>query len=290
MAFEKPPKGYKKTDRPLHHHFRMRNTLSNLTATKSGTTIPLIMATSDAVNPNTIEVRIENSSFAEDTGACVCVDSMVSQMRMSMKLIFPELSHYTDHLPALAVFTKMLQNNSDSEMDKADILTTTTAKSILKITKDATKKDCTPTFNTVTLAHNDDIALSTVTDAQVFGDYNLGTDAKYEGCIIDFELLKTARRYYSNKRAINNLIGTERRYVLSPRTPMIHITQTKFLPKPIQHIKEYTWYAMHIQLPTYAEPSQVSGITTVPTGDKHIDYEIEIDFNEWNTEFIQTKI
>lgn len=288
--FEKPPPGYKKSDRPLHHHIYYWGALAAFVVNVDGTMLPLIRSSADAVNPNTIEVRTNNSSFAEETGSVCCVDSMVTQMTITKKLVFSEHSHHVDKLPALKVKEWFIQNNSDTEMDKADDLTTTTVKSILKLTKDATKKDVTPTYNNVNQGVVQTLPLSTVTMAEAFGDLNLTGSAASECCVVDLDLLKTARRYYTNKRAINNIMGKEQTTILTPHKTYVTETQTRFIPKPIQTIKDYTFFAKHIQVPKHETEGAINGRSTVPTLSINLDYEYIIDYNEWNTEFIQTKI
>jgi len=290
MARERPPRGYDRDDLPLPHRFIYSFGLDFSSSSKNGTMVTYLRTSKDSVDPETIEVHRKNINFAIDAGAVVCFDSIVNQIQISKRFVFTKHAHVTDQVPKLLIKSWKVMGAHEDSWTPADELTSIDTATLLKLTDDATKEDVTPTFNTVNLGNAGNQPLSTVTMPEVFGDYNLTTDAVMEGVYVDpLEIFK-AEHYYSNGGKLKTLHRRIETFTLSQNKRYNNIFERKFIPSRLRRAIESLYFGESIHLPRATVTESTHDPAHAVTAGNHIFCIVEVNFNEWNKKFEQSRM
>lgn len=289
---ERPPPGYEQRDKPLPHDFYYKFGLSANAIVSDNTMCTLLRTSTDAVSPSTIEVHTRNAAFAKDAGPLICADSIVQMMSVSMSISASYGAVVTDKLQAWKNYWYMLNSSWEDSWTPADELTTTTTAQLLRVISDTTLEDVRPNYTGTDLLQESGVPLSTVTDAEAFGEYGLTTDAKQESVTAAINHLSTifdAKQYYTNGSKLNSLMGHIDQTTLS--THKLHYSRsiTKFTPKNVRFGNPHMYCGLFCQTPYTLDEAQIIGESTATTAIPHSDWFIRVRFNEWNRDFNQSR-
>lgn len=300
MAFEKPPPGYRKMDRPLPHNFRHSFMLDALTANKASTYINLMKSTLDSVAPSTIEVHPQNSGFAVETGCVCCLDSKVQ--RMMHRMDFTVTKHFLgnfvagggnsagDYLNAIKINYMPVAFAFEDSMTVADTDSGQTIADILELTVEGTtNEDVTPTYANLKLAGGIAIPLSTVTtpNAEVFGDWNLDTDTTNENIVFDKEQFYDALQFFTNGKILSAVTGKMRTILLTKNNTHKTVFWNRTIPSNIRRINPFLYFGVLIHVEKDGDQTFLS---TEATAGNHVLVRTQTRYNEWNTEFNQSRM
>ncbi len=310
----RPPKGFENEKFPLRH--RIINSIGLNMVSDNGNTVlfPLVMSSTDmATNPqpDTVIVNPHNTAFVEDDGPLVRQMSIIDRMRISLKF---NMTHYCSdaHLSSgtagpnfddgvyqgenIGVFKflwRPIFNVYPEKLDAADDDTGTTVAAILALTKDSTFEDIVPiTTNKLPTSGPAEriLAMSSVNDIQVFGDFNMTTNAQMEDHVFDEDLLQTALRRYTNKGALRSCLGRTRHVTLTRNRPFANFFLDKFVPNAIRRVQPYGFLGIQVHLPLQSQVDQVfqshAGSNSVP----HLGIQLIANYHEWNVEHDQSQL
>ncbi len=296
----KPPKGYKAEEYPLRHRLVAAYNLSMGATTMNTALVPIVMHSTDiTVLPHLVVVNPHNTDFDEDTGP-LCRDmSIIDRMTISLKF---QMTDVCENLreTAAATFTgdsinsfkflwRPIFNVYPEKLDAADDDTGTTVAAILGLTKDATFEDVVPlTTNKLPVGGPSEKALpvSTVHDAQVFGDFNMTSSTLMEDHVWDENLLQTALRRYTNKGALRSCLGKTRHVTLSRNKPFANFYIDKFVPRAIRRIQPYGFFGIQVHLPFEGDIEQ-HFLQTIPSNLGHLGVKMIANYHEWHQDFRQ---
>ncbi len=289
---EKPPRGYRTNDRGLNHHFVYDFTLDITDETKNSTIATLLRTSDDTVDPSTIEVNDRNANFAEDAGPLICADSIVQKMSCIKVMGLTELAYSTDRLYNVKLMQSQIAGCFPEDWNPLDDRTSLKVEDICEVTYDATKQDVTPKFSGIDLPEGNSGAhpFSDVTDAEVFGDYNLTTSDNNESVAFDLDTYFSARKNYSNKGALKKVMPFIRSHRLNAAKEYgKSFSMTKFIPERCRYGREGLFLGDLIHLPIYTRPEQFTDSFTAPTAGAHVFVKYIVNFTEFNTEFNQKR-
>ncbi len=296
-----PPSGFKSQVYPLRHRIIYSFGLSMKTGTQNSAYATLIMNSNDIANPvDQVVVNPHNTLYESDTGPLCAKMSIIDKLNLSLRFNLTNFANpknetasgvFTgDGLMNLRFLWRPVFFSFKEKLDAADDDTGTTVETILALTKDATKEDVVPlTTNKLPTGGTSDFAhpISTVYDTQVFGDYNMTTDLTMEDHVWDETLFQDALRRYTNKGALKACVGRTRFVHLTRDRPFKNFYISKFVPRAIRRIMDYTHMGIQIHLPLAADIDQ-SYITQTLTGSAaHLGCQIICNYHEWNSDHFQ---
>ncbi len=302
----RPPKGFENEKYPLRHRLLHQFGLNVVSGTKNTALLPLVMSSTDmAAGPDTIVVNPHNTAYVEDDGPLVRQMSIIDRMRISLKFdmtAYCDTAHHNsgisgsevfrgDSIPAIKFLWRPIFNVYPEKLDAADDDTGTTVAAILALTKDATNEDIVPltTNKLVTSGPSELIlAMSTINDIQVFGDFNMTTNAAMEDHVFDEALLQTALRRYTNKGALRSCLGRTRHVTLTRNKPYANFYIDKPVPNAIRRVQPYGFFAIQIHLPIQTDIGQIFPADAGTNSAPHLGVRMITNYHEWNVEHDQT--
>ncbi len=290
MPRERPPRGYDRDDFSLPHRFLYTFGLDFGDQTKNSTMLTYLRTSKDAVNPETIEVHPKNTNFAVDGGPVVCYDSIVNQIMINKKFVFTKHAHVTDQIPKIPVQTMKIIGSREDSWTPADELTTNDVATILLLTDDVTKEDVTPTFSGVDLGNAGNQPLSTVTMPEVFGDYNLTTNAVLESVAFDVNQVFRAEHYYTNGGKVKSLHRPVKSFTLSQNKRYHNEYEKRFVPQRVRRAVESLIFSEVVHVAIDADGRSAHDVAHVATAGNHVWCFTEVQFNEWNKKFEQARV
>lgn len=285
-----PPRGFKSQQFPLRHRLVYSFGLSALTETMNTTMITLVKNYKGANVPTTIDVNPHHASFDKETGAICNPMSIIDKLNIGIRFNIPS-EPGTDVIKGLSFEWTPIFFSFAEKLDAVDDFTTSTVKSILSLTSDATQEDITPTFNNTKLpvGGNSDLVhpMSTTNFTEVFGTMNMDTDTTMEAITFDNTTLKNARAYYTNKGAINSILGRTRHEHLSENRRNSRTFIKKFVPRPIRRIMPYTYFGILIHLPIDSDPEQDYMFSALTASTTHLGCKLIANYHEWHSDHNQ---
>jgi len=288
-----PPSGFKSELYPLQHRIVYSAGLSAVTSTMNSTMFTLVKNYKQANSPVAIFVNPHHSSFDSETGAICNNMSIVDKLKLRIKFNITANALNVDSMHGLHVLWRPIFFSFPEKLDAADDLTTTTVKSLLSLTSDATAEDVTPAFgNKLPVVGDSDLAhpVSTVNFAEVFGTLNLTTNTTMEAIPHNEDTLRKAFKYYTNKGALKACVGKTRHMYLNDN----HIQQSyfidKFVPRPIRRIVPYTFFAIQIHVPLLSEVDQIYHHASGTGSIADIGVKAIITYDEWHPDHFQDKV
>lgn len=248
------------------------------------------MRTSKATNdPSTIEVNPRNATFAVDTGALICEDSIVQKMQIVKHYFMTEGALITENYQAIKIFHTNIMGVFEDSWTPKDEKTSLEVEDVLEVTRDATNMDVTPKFNGTDLTSSSPQPMSTVTKTEVFGDINLGGNTNMEGVEFDLDTYFN-KRYYTNGGKISSASPRMDSTILKKSQGGYRgSSQTKFLPKHMRFGRRDLFFGELYHLPKYNLAEQILDPVQVPANVGHVGIKVIVTFNEWNTEFDQKR-
>jgi len=287
---ERPPRGYDRDDFSLPHRFKYSFGLDFSTTTKNSTMLTYLRTSKDSVDPETIEVNTKNSNFAVDGGPVICYDSIVNVIMISKRVVFTKHAHVTDQIPKIMLQTMKIIGAHEDSWTPADELTSTDIGTLLQITDDATKEDVVPTFNGTKMNNGGNQPLSTVTMSEAFGDYNLTTNQVLEGVTNNLNLLFTAEHYYTNGGKLKSLHRPIQTLNFSQNKRYHNTFEKRFVPQRVRRGIESLYFGEAIHMVAGTSPRSFHDQAHAPTTGNHLYAFIDVQFNEWNKKFEQSRM
>ncbi len=286
----RPPKGYDSNDKPLPHEFDYKFGLSINSGSVDATTLTFLRTSKISVDPSTIEVHRKNSSFAVDAGPLVCYDSIIPQIEIVKSFQYDYGAIQTNKIPAVLLRTMKFYGHHKDTWDAIDPLSSSTPQTVFNVTKDDTNEDVIPTFDANNLIDGGDHPLSTVTGAEVFGDYGLTADATMEHVARVIPMLDDAEQYKIIANKLKTMHDGRKTMILSPTRSSRRIYERRFVPKQAQFADEDMYYGEHVDLPAKSEQGQITNDNIATTAITHVWCDYKIRFNEWNKDFDQRRM
>ncbi len=288
MVFRKPPKGYRSQEHPLPHDYNYRFDLDFLDATKDATMLTFFRTTEDANGAEDIVCNPSHASFVEDEGPCILNGSIVPKLELSMKMNLSQAtladnefgSIQVNLLPIYIAFesTLVAQNVGPPESEIEDLL---------ELQHNTTLKRTNPLFANVKLSYGTH-PLSTVTNTDAFGDYNLTTNNTMESIAFNVTTLFDAFDYYSNSGMLRKVTGRRRSYVLS-RDRTAHLYSNSFTYPSVKRGNSYTYCGMLVWISTPGDIGSYGALGDWNGADLDIvHFNTKVRFDEWNVDFDQT--
>ncbi len=295
-----PPRGFKAELYPLRHRVIYSFGLSARTGTMNTAFATLVRHTNDVIagTPGSIIVNPHNTGYVSDNGPAVCKMSIIDKLSLSLKF------NCTDYCPsgevASGVFGDSLQAlhflwrpvffSFPEKLAAADDDTGTTVEAILGLTSDATFEDVVPlTTNKLPVAGGSDLSqpVSTVNIAEDFGDYNMTTNTTMEDQVWDEDLFQEANRRYTNKGALQSMVGRTRHVTLTPERPYKNFFINKFVPKSIRRIQPYSFFGIQTHVPIAGDIGQSYHASNLTASVAHLGVRVIANYHEWNADHYQ---
>ncbi len=286
----RPPRGYDSSDKPLHHQFTYETGLTTHGTVNNRIIATLLRTSKISVDPSTIEVHRKNTSFAVDGGPLVCYDSIIPEIEIVKSYMMDYGAIQTSKLPALKLHLLKIFGHHKDSWDAIDPLSSSTPQTILEVTKDDTNEDVIPTFNGNDLPDAGNQPLSTVTGAEVFGDYGLTTDAKLEGVSAILSGLDDAIKYKVIANKLKSMTRHLRGPTLHPSKPLWTSYEKRFTPPQVQFADEDLFYAEMVELTGKSKEGSPLNPNISTTDISHVYVKYHVSFNEWNKDFDQRRM
>ncbi len=285
MARKFPPRGYTQQQYPLPHNFGYGGQLQLEDETKN-TLIATILRTSElAVGADAIEVNPSNAAFGEDTGPVIHNGSIVPRINMTLTMKLSKVAIETDKIRNVLVNWMPIYIAFLNNLEAEDSRTAVQVEDILELQHDVTNKDTYPLHGTVDASSIFLQPLSTKPYVEAYTDYGLTADAKPEYVAFDKELFYDALQYYTNSSMLKKSVGRMRTVVLTQNN-VYRFHSNNFTSPIVKRGNPYTFCGVLLHAPQGNQKDQlVNAADTTPLN--HIDYRMNIRFDEWNPTFDQ---
>jgi len=290
MARERPPRGYDRDDFSLPHRFQYSFGLDYGNQSNNDTMLTYMRTTKDSVNPETIEVNPKNTNFQVDAGPVVCYDSLVNQIMIRKMFTFTKHAHVTDTIPQIRIQTMKIIGAHEDSWTPADELTSIDTATLLSLVDDPTKEDVTPSFSGTKLGNAGTQPLSDVTEAEVFGDYNLTTNATLESIAGSINNIFKAEHYYTNAGKLKSLHRPVQTFTLSQNKRYHKTYEKRFVPSRVRRAIESLYFGELIHMSIDSMFQSGHDPAHVATAGNHIWCTTLVQFNEWNKKFEQARM
>lgn len=289
---ERPPRGYKRTDKPLPHEFVYSFNLNVVDETQNKNMCTFLRTSSISVDPATIKVNPRANSFAVDKGPLICDDSMVDKITISTSHYFSEHAMEVDRLQALALYNWNIHGAFADSWTPADVSTSTnTIAELLHVTSTAAQTDVVPETSGANLSAGNQ-PLSNITGPEVFGTYDLTTNAIQENTHTDSGMLDEiydAKQYYTNGAFMNTKMGHINRIILGRNKSHMQTYERMFTPRDVKFGNPHMFFARQYFLPAAEDFAQILPTAISVTTGTHWGINVRVRFNEWNQEFVQSR-
>ncbi len=286
MAKLFPPRGYTAQQYPLPHNFSSSFGLGATSATKGATSIPLIRASELSIGVEGVTVNPRNSAFVEETGASAFMGSIVPKLNFTMSCFIPEAAIATGvrhinfkFMPIYFSFIESMTASNDLAGEEVE--------DVLEMVHTVGTKHANPLY-AAKLFSPGNMPLNTVTETEVFGDWDLSVDATYEGIVLDEELLFDSLQFFTNKGMISKAMGPIRTVSVRQDRPYF-FSSNNFTKPSVKRMNPYTYCGMHVWVPQ-ADSTGQSLLDSEITDIEHLHFNYRVRYNEWNPNFDQTAI
>ncbi len=287
----RPPPGFLTERYPLRHRMVYSTGFNALTSTMNSSMFTFVKNYKSVNNPDTINVNPHHASFKVETGAICAPMSIIDRIKIIMHFTMTE-DAIADGIKSIVIKYMPIFTVFGEKLDSVDSETTTTAKALLELTKDTVEEDITPLFTNVNMppsagASNFVYPASTTNFTEVFGTMDLETDKQAESIAWDNKTFFDGLKYYTNKGAIQSMVGKQRTVRLNDTRPTKSIFINKFVPRAVRRIQPYSFFGMLIHMPLDSEFEQpyYSGLLT--TNKAYVGVKAIIQYDEWNSDHLQ---
>ncbi len=279
-----PPRGYTEQQFPLPHRFSSSFGLGATSATKGGTSIPILRNSWESVNIEAVEVNPRHGNFAEETGMSCFTGSIVPKINFTMSCFIPEAAIATGVRHINFKYMPIYFAFADS-YDAFDEKTNVDVEAILEMSHDTTQADATPIYAAKTFSPGN-LPLNTITQTEVYGDWGLTTDVTYEGIALDEDLMFKAIQYYTNGSKLKMAMGQIRTAQVRQDRPFF-FKSNNFTYPTVKRMNPFTYCGMHVWVPQANSTGQ-SLLDSEITDIEHLHFNYRCSFDEWNPNFDQT--
>lgn len=288
MPFHKrPPRGYSKQEFPLPHQFEYHGGLTAHTSGQYATNCTLLRTSENITNIDTVVVNPSHDSFAEETGATIAPQSIVPKLMLDMRFEITKLA-IAAGIKTLDLLVYPLYTAFINTFDAEDVrVANSQVEDIMELDHVVGSKMMRPLWTGTDLAFQTAQPLNTVLGtAETFSNWGLTTDAKLEGVAFDENLYHDALSYFSNQGMLRKVVGK----------PMVfHLTHEhgkrffshNFTHPTVKRGNPYTSCSLLIYLRPLGARSQWGRVGD-STAIDHVDFNINVRYDEWNSDFDQT--
>ncbi len=288
MANKNPPANYFSMEYPLPHNFNYKFTLSPETETVNSTICTLLQSREGLTAVESIEVNPSNGAFGEETGPTCQPDSIVPKINIMMNAQLNLACTETDKIKYLK-FNYLPIYSSYKDFEAKDNKTDVAVESILELVDDANSKRLRPLFNGTDLILEDDHPFNTKHLADTFTGWGLTTDAKLEGVTFDEELMWDALSYYSNSSMLAKVMGPWRTAMVSEHKPW-QFNSNNYTNPSVKRMNEFTFCGILFHVPRVGNFKQFYAAADITEASSGINFNVNIRFDEWNSQFDQTSV
>ncbi len=288
MANKKPPRGYNRRDKPLVHQFSYTFGLALDVDTQNSSMCTYLNTSSDTVAPDTIEVNTKHANFAVESGPKICEGSVVNDIAIKTNYTMTEQAIVTDNILAIKIQDMIIKGCFLDSWDPVDDESALAISDILEVTPNETKKRVNPKFST-DLDNSINHPIASVVDAEVFGDWALGTDLKMESVAFNADNFFDAISYGSIGHKMSTLVDSLKNKILTKHRPTYQSFMRKFLPSQCRFGRDYLYFGELIHVPIWTDVNQLGDPFTAPTAGNAVIVTKQVFFDEWNPDFNQQR-
>ncbi len=286
-----PPRGFEAEVYPLWHKIKYSVGLSSFNGTFNSTMLTMLRHTSDVdLTPQLIEVNPHNTNYQEEYGSVVQKMSIIKNFKLSLKFNATENAFTTDKLPAVKFLWRPIFFSFDDKIQATDDDTGTKVQSILELTSATGEEDVTPKFATTKMpvVGTSDLLhpVSTVNQAEVFGDLNLATNTVMEHVAWDEDLFQDAKRRYTNQGALKACVGRTRYGTLTPNRPHQSYNM-KGIPSTLKRIHPYSFFTILVHAFLSVDIGAPYNAIALTDSVAHIGVKAICSYEEWNEDHFQ---
>ncbi len=286
MARMFPPRGYTAEQYPLPHNFSSSFGLGATSATKGATSVPILRNSKNSAGVEGVTVNPRNAAFIEETGATCFEGSIVPRINFTMSCFIPEAAIATGvrhiNFKFMPIYFSFLES-----LTAQDHLSNVSVEDVLEVVNSGSEDSVTPIYDTKLFSPGN-MPLNTVTETEVFGDWDLTTDVTYEGIAFNEELMFDALQFHTSKGMLRKAMGRIRTAQVRQDRPF-HFSSNNFTQPSVKRINPFTYCGMIIWVPQADTPGQ-SLLDSEITDIEHLHFNYRCRFNEWNPNFDQTAI
>ncbi len=282
MVYKQIPKGYFKTEYPLPHNFNLAFSLSLENVAKAATYVPLILNDEALVNADTVNANPEHGSFAESDDAYCYKNSIIPRMmvHITAKMALPAIE--TDSMRSCVFNWMPVYVSFLNRLDAKDSKTGVAVEAILELEHETVGKSAYPLWSGTDITGGNVGIHATPTTALM----GLTGNANIENVVFDKNLFFDAMQYYTNAPMLKKVVGRMKRIFLN-RDNMYTYHSDKFTNPIVKRINEYTFCGVLFSVPQSGSIDQVNSAGDT-TAINHINFGVNVKYDEWNSEFDQT--
>ncbi len=249
---------------------------------------PIIRCSEAAIDVENIEVNPRHANFAVDGGSIIHVGSIVPKINFTMRAAMSKGAIETDKLQSIIFQWFPIYISFLDTLEAADSKTGTDVEAILELQHDTTNKDTYPLYSGQKLTTADPLPLSSVPFAEGFADVGLTTNANLEAVAWDRDLFYDVFQYYTNAGMLQKTVGKMHSVILKRDKPYIY-NSNNFTYPSVKRGNEYTACFIMVNVPQSPSDEQLfigADTTAIP----HVNFNVNIRYDEWNPQFEQAII
>jgi len=288
MSFE--PRGLTSQKHPLHHKFSYAFQLSGKQSDENSAWAMLCRNTKSCVTPTAVLVNPKHASMDEDTGTACYPMSILTNMRISVKLWKSTVNNTTDemYVDMIPFFASFLNKYDAADTGGA------TVKSMMQLTTDDTNEDVVPlTANKLLLDGPSELShpVTTVGFTEAFGDLNMTTDVTMEATAFDTTAFYDMLKLGTNKGALKACLGRTRHFNLTNiggggrNSRYASFYSQKFLPRPVRRMVPFSFFGLLFHLKMPEDIDGPFNDATLTADKPHVGIRVNVRYNEWNEDF-----
>ncbi len=298
MPFHKfPPKNYYLDEFPLPHQFSYRLHLAGENEVLNTTICTLARYNKGiSVTPDAVEVNPLHSSFGEETGPTCQPGSIVPRMHVDFTARIPNAAYNNlymgsaaadaieelvfNWMPIYTAFTEPMDAVNEEDGLALSVILGLETGSIDKVQ---------PIYNGTDLLHavDGDHPLTTLNDAEAFGDWGLGTDMKMEGVAFDTDAFFDTLKYGTNSSMLKKIIGKWNTVRLK-QGHAYHFSSSNYMFPSVKRMNTHTFCGILFHLPQADSSRQLFGIAETTATIAQLKIDLNCHYDEWNPNFDQT--
>ncbi len=192
----------------------------------------------------------------------------------------------TDKIRSLVVNWMPIYISFLDTLEAEDEKTATQIEDILELEHFTDNKDTQPEYSGIKISTLHNVAPSSIHYTEVFGDWGLTTDLKYESVAFDLGAFYDTLQFKTNAGMLKKVIGPMRKVILRQDHPYFHFSSNFTYPS-IKRANPYTFCGVLFHLPQMGQFMQVGEVADTTAID-HVNIEGRIRYDEWNSVFDQS--
>ncbi len=283
---KRPPRGYKSAEWPLPHAMQLFTGLEADDETKNSAIFPIIKATEGAIGTENTNVNPSHGSFAEDGSPICSMDSIVPRINLRLSAIMSKGAIETDKMRTIRFDWFPIYTSFLPSLEAEDDKTATQIEDVIEMTHQTTDKEAYPLHSGVKLTDGGAYPLGALQHSEVYGDVGLTTNLVMESVAFDKKAFWENMRWKTNKGMLAKVVGKYRTVIITRDRPYTY-TSNNFTNPIVKRMNPYTSCSIliHCQVAGKADQTFKEADTTAI---KHLDVQMEVNYDEWNQAYDQT--